>query len=60
MCAILGMFCSAGIDPDQVDFKRALSLLERRGPDDSGIWQDEHARLGHQRLAVVDLSREVA
>ena len=50
------MFCLGGIDPDQAGFKRALSLLERRGPDDTGIWQDDHARLGHQRLAIVDLS----
>src|SRR3984957_9917310 len=56
MCGLLGMFCLGGIDPDQADFKRALSLLERRGPDDSGIWQDDHARLGLQRLAIVDLS----
>jgi len=50
------MYRLGGIGPDQAEFKRALSLLERRGPDDSGIWQDDHARLGHRRLAVVDLS----
>lgn len=56
MCGILGLFCFGGIDPDQVDFRRALGRLERRGPDDEGIWQDGHARLGHRRLSVVDLS----
>lgn len=56
MCGILGMFCPGGIDPDQTTFRRALSRLERRGPDDSGMWQDGHARLGHRRLAIVDLS----
>src|SRR5262249_48873084 len=30
--------------------------LRRRGPDDSGIWSDAHIRLGHRRLAVVDLT----
>src|SRR5262249_37539827 len=30
--------------------------LRRRGPDDSGTWSDSQVRLGHRRLAVVDLS----
>jgi asparagine synthase (glutamine-hydrolysing) len=56
MCGILGVFNSGEIDPDSSGFKAALDRLERRGPDDSGIWQDSHVRLGHRRLAIVDLS----
>jgi asparagine synthase (glutamine-hydrolysing) len=33
-----------------------MSRLQRRGPDDSGLWANGVVRLGHRRLAVVDLS----
>ena len=29
--------------------------LSRRGPDDRGMWMEEHAALIHRRLAVVDI-----
>jgi asparagine synthase (glutamine-hydrolysing) len=56
MCGILGLYDSAGIVPDSTAFATALDALKRRGPDDSGIWQDAFVRLGHRRLAIVDLS----
>ena len=28
-----------------------------RGPDASGVWSDQHAALGHRRLAVIDIAR---
>ncbi len=56
MCGILGKFDPRGIDPDTARFSQALDLLKLRGPDDAGTWQDGHARLGHRRLAIVDLS----
>lgn len=33
-----------------------MSRLRRRGPDDSGIWCSSQVRLGHRRLAILDLS----
>lgn len=33
-----------------------LSELERRGPDDQGIYINKHIALGHRRLAIIDLS----
>ena len=33
-----------------------MRLLEHRGPDDSGLWADTNAGLGHQRLSIIDLS----
>lgn len=55
MCAIFGLL-GPGIDADL-----ALRLRDRmahRGPDDSGAWADEAARvwLGHRRLSILDLS----
>jgi asparagine synthase (glutamine-hydrolysing) len=49
-----------------VDFSRDLTresalidamtaTMACRGPDASGVWSDQHAALGHHRLAVIDL-----
>ena len=56
MCGITGW----------VDFERNLNLetriiwnmteaLSHRGPDATGIWEDDYILLGHRRLAVIDL-----
>ncbi len=34
----------------------ALSLMEHRGPDGSGIYEDKDVILGHRRLAIIDLA----
>ncbi|WP_327035467.1 asparagine synthase (glutamine-hydrolyzing) [Micromonospora ureilytica] len=57
MCGVVGW----------VDFARDLrregavlramtATMSLRGPDAEGVWLDEHAGLGHRRLAVIDLS----
>jgi asparagine synthase (glutamine-hydrolysing) len=56
MCGILGLYDPAGIAAESSTFGYALERLKRRGPDDSGTWHDNFARLGHRRLAIVDLS----
>jgi asparagine synthase (glutamine-hydrolysing) len=33
-----------------------MDRLQRRGPDDAGSWSNGVLRLGHRRLAIVDLS----
>jgi asparagine synthase (glutamine-hydrolysing) len=49
-----------------VDYERDLTAeretalamtrtMERRGPDDEGLWIDPHVALGHRRLAVIDV-----
>ncbi len=56
MCGLLG-FMGDGF---RLDPSRSLTLLERRGPDDSGQWQSGTPGgslwLGHTRLAILDLS----
>lgn len=39
---------------------RMASLLQHRGPDDSGVWTDAEAgiALSHRRLSILDLSAE--
>jgi asparagine synthase (glutamine-hydrolysing) len=56
MCGILGAFHSEGRLPDAELFSKCVNILRRRGPDDFGVWSDGQVRLGHRRLAVVDLS----
>jgi len=55
MCGIVG----------QIDFRSpveaetirvAAQTLHKRGPDDSGVWTSENVGLGHQRLAILDLT----
>lgn len=57
MCSIFGMFGLQAED-DPVALRRlALELSQRqrhRGPDWSGVYQDETALLVHERLAIVD------
>jgi asparagine synthase (glutamine-hydrolysing) len=56
VCGILGLFDSKGVREGADVFPQALDRYRRRGPDDSGIWQDDIMLLGHRRLAIVDLS----
>jgi asparagine synthase (glutamine-hydrolysing) len=55
MCGIVGMidFRSA---VDEGAIRDAARTLYKRGPDDSGVWTSENVGLGHQRLAVLDLT----
>src|SRR5688500_6059687 len=57
MCSILGIFGLQASDDSHQLRRRALELSQRqrhRGPDWSGVHQDEGAILVHERLAIVD------
>jgi asparagine synthase (glutamine-hydrolysing) len=57
LCGIVGILASAaGVLPTRETFSKCVERLRRRGPDDAGIWSDNHVRLGHRRLSIVDLS----
>ena len=56
MCGIVGVFHRGGQLPDPELFLKSVERLRRRGPDDGGTWHDSCVRLGHRRLAIVDLS----
>jgi len=56
VCGILGLFNPAGVRGSSDLLLPALDRLKLRGPDDSGVWQDEFVLLGHRRLSIVDLS----
>jgi len=53
MCGILGFAARAGACPD---LGAAVSAQRHRGPDDNGVWRDDSATLGFNRLSIIDLS----
>ena len=56
MCGIVGVYDGRGNLPSPEVLADSMRRLLLRGPDDTGTWSDRHVRLGHRRLAVVDLS----
>jgi asparagine synthase (glutamine-hydrolysing) len=42
--------------PTDADWDQISKLMRRRGPDDDGLWEDQHATLAFRRLAILDLS----
>ena len=58
MCGIAGQICPRGLTPRPPDFyEYALSTMERRGPDQEGLWLDSCCALLHRRLSVIDLEK---
>jgi len=56
MCGIAGEFRFDGVPPGASAMARMLYKLARRGPDGEGQYADGAVRLGHRRLAIIDLS----
>ena len=56
MCGFAGWF-RLGIDSAQRGplLEKMCSAIVHRGPDDQGIYSDDHVGLGFQRLSIVDL-----
>lgn len=55
MCGIAGIW---SIKPEKLErepFKKALGLMQHRGPDQAGLHQANHLLMGAQRLKVIDL-----
>ncbi len=60
MCGIAGFVTTAADNPSpelsRDLLRRMLDRIRHRGPDDSGIYADGRAFLGHRRLSIVDVS----
>ncbi|UQB41838.1 N-acetylglutaminylglutamine amidotransferase [Thiomicrospira microaerophila] len=56
MCGICGEFLWQGGSVSEQRLKTMLAQLERRGPDDGGVWTQNQIGFGHRRLAIIDLS----
>ncbi len=56
MCGIAGI--ANGANENQISQKtleEMISILKHRGPDECGIYKDNHAGLGHARLSIIDI-----
>ena len=51
MCAIAGII---GLEATDETIQKMLKTMERRGPDDKGIYQKNDTALLHARLAIID------
>ncbi len=60
MCGIAGEFRFDDVAPEAATMARMLARLARRGPDAEGQHADGAVRLGHRRLAIIDLSDKSA
>ena len=56
MCGILGYASRAG-SAFRPDLDAAVHRQRHRGPDDGGVWRDDSAALGFNRLSIIDLSQ---
>ncbi|MBI2191364.1 MAG: asparagine synthase (glutamine-hydrolyzing) [Planctomycetes bacterium] len=58
MCGICGIVSVDGGRPiDPAPLEGMNQALRHRGPDDSGVYQDDFAALGHRRLSIIDVER---
>ncbi|HKB87893.1 MAG TPA: asparagine synthase (glutamine-hydrolyzing) [Ignavibacteriaceae bacterium] len=56
MCGIAGIFKNI-TDQDSVIIKTMVHLLRHRGPEETGLYIDDHIALAHARLSIIDLSQ---
>lgn len=57
MCGIVGVFNLTDAPPiREVQLRQMLAMIRHRGPDQFGIYLDEHIGMGNARLSIIDLS----
>jgi asparagine synthase (glutamine-hydrolysing) len=59
MCGIAGTYTTA-FEPDDAIIEGMTAAIAHRGPDGFGTFADGEVRLGHRRLAIIDLSEAAA
>jgi len=55
MCGIAGI---VGSRADEATIAVMVDVQHHRGPDDRGVWLEPGVALGHDRLSIIDLSRD--
>ncbi len=60
MCGLCGELRLDASTPDLAVIERMKEKLQKRGPDSDGAYLNAPIALGHQRLAIIDLSDKAA
>ncbi len=58
MCGLCGEFRFDDKFPEPGVVRAMLSQLEKRGPDDEGVYSHGRLAFGHRRLSIIDLSQQ--
>jgi len=57
MCGIAGILNLADRKPPELKIlQQMLEMIRHRGPDEFGIYRDQHVGLGNARLSIIDLT----
>ena len=57
MCAICGVLNMNDHEPMKPETVRTMiAMASHRGPDETGVYLDDHVGLGHARLSIIDLA----
>ncbi len=56
MCGIAGTLSFNGAAADASLVRTMVEAIRHRGPDDLGVYTQDHVGLGHTRLSVIDLA----
>lgn len=54
MCGIAGI---VGVENEKI-IAQMMQVQKHRGPDNTSIWKEDLVQLGHNRLSIIDLSKE--
>ena len=57
MCGVTGWVdWTRDLRTERAIVEAMTATMAARGPDEGGVWLDEHAAIGHRRLAIIDLA----
>lgn len=60
MCGITGWIdFELSMSEHSKTIEAMTTSLSHRGPDDKGIWIDQHVALGHRRLSIIDIEHGI-
>lgn len=58
MCGIVGIVnFKKDIKEQEQLISKMTGILEKRGPDENGIYLEHHVNLGHRRLSILDIEK---
>ena len=59
MCGIAGIFNNNITRQDSTTISKMIQTLRHRGPEEAGLYIDNHIALAHARLSIIDISKGI-